>query len=121
MAGKLQDKTNVFTGNVTMSDKRSIFFDEWQACLRAHYVYVLRTNDMVTEPTLRQVLHQTGLTDEDLAALQAQALGAPLPSADPPPAAEAWPAPDSFDDFVDAGEEWPAEPPQVAPGQLPLF
>jgi len=62
-----------------MSDQHSIFFDEWQACLRAHYVHVLRTNDTVTEPTLRHVLHQTGITDEELAALQAEGLaGRPL-------------------------------------------
>ncbi|GAB4415815.1 MAG: hypothetical protein Kow00106_11280 [Anaerolineae bacterium] len=108
-----------------MSDRRSIFFDEWQACLRAHYVYVLRTHDTVTEPTLRQVLHQTGLTDEELAALQAQALGAPLPPADPSPAAEptpdAWPTPDSLVDDEPVEEESPPEPPPIAPGQLSLF
>lgn len=116
-----------------MSDRRSIFFDEWQACLRAHYVYVLRTNDTVTEPTLRHVLHQTGITDEELAALQAQALGAPLPmpevSAPEPAAPEPWPPASPYDtDAVAAplveeagvnGE--PDEPPLVAPGQLPLF
>ncbi len=65
-----------------MSDNRSLFFDEWQACLRAHYIHVVRTNDTVTEPTLRHVLHQTGLTDEELAHLRAIALASPPPGAD---------------------------------------
>lgn len=60
-----------------MTSKRSIFFDEWQACLRAHYIHVIRTNDAVTERTLRSVLRQSGLTDADLQRLvdEAFALG----------------------------------------------
>ena len=59
---------------------RSIYFNDWQACLRAHYVHVIRTNDAVTEPTLRHVLLQTGLTDADLDAIAAEARGLdPLP------------------------------------------
>jgi hypothetical protein len=108
-----------------MSDRRSIFFDEWRACLRAHYVYVLRTNDTVTEPTLRHVLRQTGISEEELAALQAEALGAPLPPPDLPPAPDpappAPPAPDSFEETEAVAEDLPEEPPSVAPGQLPLF
>ncbi len=108
-----------------MSDKRSIFFDEWRACLRAHYVYVLRTNDTVTEPTLRHVLHQTGITEEELSALQAEALGAPLPPADVSPAPDSaafvQPAPDFFEEAEAVAENLPEEPPPVAPGQLPLF
>jgi hypothetical protein len=47
----------------------SVFFDHWQACLRAHFVYVLRIGDHITEPTLRDVLLQTGQSEADLAAL----------------------------------------------------
>jgi hypothetical protein len=61
---------------------RSLFFDDWQACLRAHYVYVIRTNDRVTEPSLRQVLLQSGLSENDLEALRQQAY-APAPGEDP--------------------------------------
>lgn len=116
-----------------MSDKRSIFFDEWQACLRAHYVHVLRTNDSITEPTLRHVLHQTGITDEELAALQAEGLaGRPLPesASDAPHAAEgqdeegmaAEPALFDEETALDAeGDDSPDEPPPVPPGQLALF
>ncbi|MEL7675859.1 MAG: hypothetical protein AAGU78_19130, partial [Chloroflexota bacterium] len=58
-----------------MAPKGTLFFDEWQACLRAHYIYVIRTQDTVTEPTLRHVLLTTGLTEDELDALRAEALG----------------------------------------------
>jgi hypothetical protein len=86
---------------------------------------VLRTNDTVTEPTLRHVLRQTGITEEELAALQAKALGAPLPPVDFPPAPDpaplAWSPPDSPEEAEAIAEDLPEEPPPVAPGQLPLF
>jgi hypothetical protein len=56
-----------------MSGKRSIFFDEWRACLRAHYIYVIQDNDTVTEPTLRAVLLQSGLSEDELYALAEEA------------------------------------------------
>lgn len=116
-----------------MSDKRSIFFDEWQACLHAHYVHVLRIGDVVTEPTLRHVLHQTGISDEELAALQAEGLASrslPERARDAPHAAEgrsgegtaAEPAPFDEETALDAeGDDSPDEPPPVPPGQLALF
>ena len=116
-----------------MSDQRSIFFDEWQACLRAHYVHVLRTNDSVTEPTLRHVLHQTGITDEELAALQAEGLSGrltPESASATPHAAESLDegsgdaefAPLAEDTLLAAeGGEGDEEPPFVPPGQLSLF
>jgi hypothetical protein len=61
--------------------KRSIFFDAWQACLRAHYIHVIRTNDAITEPTLRAVLLQSGLSQDDLHDLYQEALA--LGSLDP--------------------------------------
>jgi hypothetical protein len=64
---------------MAMNDKSSIFFDEWRACLRAHYKYVIQVNDTVTEPTLRAVLLQSGLTDDELRALIDEARGEPLP------------------------------------------
>ena len=122
-----------------MSAKRSLFFDEWQACLRAHYVYVLRAGDHVTEPTLRQVLLQTGLSDEDLRALQEEAftLGAIEPGLElePPPLAglggEPEDLPDQLPDepaetledapYAEEDEPLDHEPPPVPSGQLPLF
>lgn len=59
-----------------MTPKGTLFFDEWQACLRAHYVHVIRARDSVTEPTLRHVLLTTGLTEGELDALRAEAFGA---------------------------------------------
>jgi hypothetical protein len=71
---------------MAMSDKSSIFFDEWRACLRAHYKYVVQVNDTVTEPTLRAVLLQSGLTDDELRALIDEAHAETLPeSGDTPP------------------------------------
>jgi hypothetical protein len=123
-----------------MSDKHSLFFDEWQACLRAHYVYVLRAGDHVTEPTLRQVLLQTGLGEDDLRALQdeALALGAIEPGLDlePPPPAGLSGEPDDLPDqlpeepagdleddaYADQDVDAFDSPPPVVPsGQLPLF
>jgi hypothetical protein len=123
-----------------MSDTHSLFFDEWQACLRAHYVYVLRAGDHVTEPTLRQVLLQTGLGEEDLRALQEEAfaLGAIEPGLElePPPPAGLSGEPDDLPDelpgvpagdleddtYADqAGDAFDREPPPIPSGQLPLF
>jgi hypothetical protein len=122
-----------------MSNKPSLFFDDWQACLRAHYVYVLRAGDNVTEPTLRQVLLQTGLSEQDLQALQdeAFAMGAIEPGLEltpPPPAAldgepgdlldsTDVPAEELEDDTVaeEDEEEVHGAPPVVPSAQLPLF
>jgi hypothetical protein len=49
-----------------MSKNQSIFFEEWRACLREHYLHVVRTGDTITEPTLRTVLLETGFTEDDL-------------------------------------------------------
>ena len=76
-----------------MTPSGSLFFDEWQACLRAHYVHVIRTQDTITEPPLRSVLLATGLSEDELAALREEALAeadlveqaaAPSPPAAPP-------------------------------------
>jgi hypothetical protein len=111
--------------------KRSIFFDAWQACLRAHYVHVIRTNDAVTEPTLRAVLLQSGLSEDDLHDLYREALAlgpldadaAILPEPDAPPLPDVPPEPepepdDLFaDDLPDAAldelTEVEAEAPEV--------
>ena len=63
-----------------------IFFDDWQACLRSHYIYVIRAGDSVTEPTLRHVLLHSGIDEAELEALraQAEALG-PLDPDEPEP------------------------------------
>jgi hypothetical protein len=123
-----------------MNDQHSLFFDEWKACLRAHYVYVLRAGDHVTEPTLRQVLLQTGLGEEDLRVLQEEAfaLGAIEPGLDlePPPPAGLSGEPDDLaeqlpegpavdledDPYADQAEdEFDGPPPPIPSGQLPLF
>jgi hypothetical protein len=54
-----------------MAENRSIFYDEWRACLRAHYQYVVQIGDAVTEPTLRYVLMQAGLREDELTDLHA--------------------------------------------------
>jgi hypothetical protein len=48
------------------------FYDEWRECLREHYLYVIRNDDMVTEPTLRTVLMSMGFTEEELDILKGQ-------------------------------------------------
>ncbi len=45
----------------------SIFSQEWRDCLRAHYSHVVRTDDKLTERTLRGVMiHEAGFTEADL-------------------------------------------------------
>jgi hypothetical protein len=119
--------------------EQSIFFDEWQACLRAHYKYVICAHDPVTEPTLRRVLLRTGVSEDEIIALQAEALNGdeecfsdefplasePEPlevievSATPVEEVEVY---DEIDDELDEPEaesdqQWPAHGPQ----QLSLF
>ncbi|HVU11932.1 MAG TPA: hypothetical protein VHD90_11670 [Phototrophicaceae bacterium] len=51
----------------------NIFAEEWRDCLRAHYTTVVRTNDHVTEKTLRTVMFEAGFSEEDLRQLYIQA------------------------------------------------
>ncbi len=93
---------------------RSLFFDQWQACLRAHYIYVIRSNDRVTEPSLRQVLLHSGLSESDLEELRQQAY---VP--DPSESEAAPPEPEEV--AAELVEPPPAEePPVVEPGE-PTF
>lgn len=51
------------------------FYEEWRACLRSHYTFVLEVGDHVTEPSLRGVLFETGFTESEVFTLQAEVLG----------------------------------------------
>ncbi|NDJ79097.1 MAG: hypothetical protein GYB65_22835 [Chloroflexi bacterium] len=57
-----------------MESTHSIFFEEWRACLRAHYMHVVRSGDTIAEPTLRQVLVQAGLRESELDAIRDEVL-----------------------------------------------
>lgn len=66
---------------------QNIFSDDWQACLRAHYIHTLRARDANNEQSLREVLLQVGFSDADLALLQGQVPdfgAAPSPAEDQP-------------------------------------
>lgn len=65
-----------------MSENKSFFFDEWRDCLHSHYLYVVQTQDAITEPTLRDVLKDAGVTVEDIDTWRVEALqraGLPVP------------------------------------------
>lgn len=49
-----------------MTENRSIFYEDWRNCLRAHYMHVIRTGDKVTEPTLHSVLVSVGFTEDEI-------------------------------------------------------
>lgn len=51
----------------------SVFEDEWRACLREQYKYVIRNGDHVTLRSLVPVLHEVGFTDDELAQLRIEA------------------------------------------------
>lgn len=84
------------------SSQHSVFFDEWIKSLREQYKYVIRNNDQVTLPSLTEVLHNVGFTDEELnhlrveATMHIDAVGADyipdLTVLDNPPAGQAHPA-----------------------------
>lgn len=57
-----------------METEHNIFFDEWRACLRSHYMHVVRIDDTVTEPSLRQVLFEAGFTESEITELYQAAL-----------------------------------------------
>lgn len=57
-----------------MSQKQSVFHDNWRDCLREHYLYVVRTHDAITEPTLRRVLIDTGFTEAEIDQLHEEGL-----------------------------------------------
>lgn len=118
-----------------MSGKRhSLFFDEWQACLRAHYVHVIRTNDVVNERTLRYVLLQTGMSEDALLRLREEALASHDPGTEvlfEEPAAPAYADEEPLDaaldeqptDLYDDEDAQPDDnPPPTDPGQqLSMF
>lgn len=54
-------------------ERRSIFFDEWIKSLREQYKYVIRNNDQVTLPSLTNVMHNVGFSDDELAQLRVEA------------------------------------------------
>lgn len=51
----------------------SVFTDEWRRCLREQYKYVIRNQDRVTRPSLTDVLHSVGFTDDELRQLEIEA------------------------------------------------
>ena len=55
-----------------MSSERSIFYDAWRACLREHYLHTIRSGDTITEPSLREILEETGFSAEDIERLSQQ-------------------------------------------------
>ena len=48
----------------------SVFADDWRACLREHYMHVVRTDDRATLPSLTLVMYEVGFSDDDLAELR---------------------------------------------------
>lgn len=88
------------------SNDDNIFSDEWRACLHAHYLHVIRTDDAVTEPTLRSVLLQTGLTDADIERLRDEALALGPVDSDAEPVSDELPDEAAY---ADAGEVYDEE------------
>ncbi len=129
----------------------NIFAEDWQDCLHAHYVHVLRENDMTNESSLRLVLEQVGFDDAELASIRAEVLpdtvdlapdvAQPEESAADAPAGDVDAAPDitaalgldsaepaatdeaAGEEAAPAVEEPPAPPPanDVKPTQMSLF
>lgn len=57
-----------------MAENRGIFFEEWRACLQAHYFYVVQIGDKITEPTLHRVLIDAGFSEDEIAQMRQEAL-----------------------------------------------
>ncbi len=50
-----------------MAKHQSVFYEDWRACLRAHYMHVISVGDKATEPTLKNVLLRVGFSEEEIA------------------------------------------------------
>jgi hypothetical protein len=50
--------------------RQSVFVEEWRACLREQYKYVVRNNDATTIVSLTDVMYEVGFTDSELAELR---------------------------------------------------
>ncbi|MBN1965179.1 MAG: hypothetical protein JW910_11070 [Anaerolineae bacterium] len=48
------------------STEGSIFADDWRDCLEAHYQHVIRIQDKITEPSLREVLLRVGFSEQQI-------------------------------------------------------
>src|SRR5690606_19075090 len=55
------------------SKAMSVFSEEWRACLREHYMYVIRQQDTRTERSLLTVMHETNFDDAELHELRVRA------------------------------------------------
>lgn len=51
----------------------SVFADEWRACLREHYMHVVREGDQKTLASLTLVMYEVGFSDDELRELQVRA------------------------------------------------
>jgi hypothetical protein len=49
------------------------FEQEWRECLRAHYIYVVRSGDEATERTLTSVMEQAGFDSKTMVELRIRA------------------------------------------------
>lgn len=48
----------------------NVFDNEWRDCLRHHFMYIVRTQDVTTEKSLVAVMQEVGFSDSDLAELR---------------------------------------------------
>ena len=48
----------------------SVFSDDWRECLQEQYKFVVRNDDRLTLPSLTNVMHQVGFTDDELTQLR---------------------------------------------------
>ena len=48
----------------------NVFADEWRACLREHYMDVIRNHDHATQKSLVSVMYEVGFSESDLAELR---------------------------------------------------
>ncbi|HVO41620.1 MAG TPA: hypothetical protein VMT34_03300 [Aggregatilineales bacterium] len=87
---------------------QNIFYDDWRACLQAHYAHVVKEGDAVHEQSLTAVLGQTGFSPQDLEQLRSASQGShrdvPHEEIDPELAFEvlvSYPEPDPAEDLAD--------------------
>lgn len=56
---------------MTNQSNPSVFNDDWRACLREQYMYVVRTNETKTQQSLAELMiHDLNFTDAELAELR---------------------------------------------------